>query len=664
MEQTNDACQLLTDSIVRDCSNRFAIEETTGVFSRPMLEYSADKAPALMSIPNAIVSLQALKQRLRASFLAELPQRLQSAREQAYALRVGNGQADAIAALHLLFHTIKGSGASFDCDEVAAIATQASDLLRQMQSDGHRVSRARLARLIHLVEQLLQTAHHKAVTNDSAARTGCQRTGAAGRKPRHLIARTCASFIARSRLPANASYPPASQFPKQPTNPLIEQPLEAQPDLELERYHKPIYLCDDDIRVAAELCDQLAYFGYQVTPFTSLDALCNGVSNITPAALILDVVFPEGRHAGPETLVAIAARADVSIPTIFISAYDNFAARLEAVKAGGSAYCTKPVRITELVELLDRLTQEEVSAPLHILVIDDDPQIARWHAQVLEEAGMVVRFATRPQEVLDLLSEFNADLVLMDMYMPACSGPELARVLRQMPGYVSLPIIYVSSETDMNLQFEAMQVGADGFLAKPIDRDRLVTEVSLRAERMRALHALMVRDGLTGLFNHNTILQFLDIGLADARRAQRDLCFAMIDVDHFKRINDTYGHPVGDQVLLALSRALKLRLRASDLVGRYGGEEFAILLSGVDVVQAWGILEDLRKNFAAVMFYAGDKQFTCTFSGGIAGFPLFSSAENLIKAADIALYLAKHAGRNRIEIANPADRVRHEREAP
>ena len=125
----------------------------------------------------------------------------------------------------------------------------------------------------------------------------------------------------------------------------------------------------------------------------------------------------------------------------------------------------------------------------------------------------------------------------------------------------------------------------------------------------------------------------------------------MIDVDRFKRVNDTYGHPAGDQVLMALSRGLRLRLRDSDVVGRYGGEEFAVVFPGVDVQQARDILDQLRMSFAAVLFYAGNATFNCTFSAGVAAFPLWSSADALTEAADLALYRAKRGGRDRVEIA-------------
>jgi diguanylate cyclase (GGDEF)-like protein len=220
---------------------------------------------------------------------------------------------------------------------------------------------------------------------------------------------------------------------------------------------------------------------------------------------------------------------------------------------------------------------------------------------------------------------------------------------------VSLPIIYVSSETDVERQLKALAVGADGFLTKPIDPARLIAETTLRAERMRILRSLMVRDGLTGLFNHNAIMQFLAVAIANARRCETSLAFAMIDVDHFKAVNDTYGHPTGDQVLMALSRTLRLRLRENDVVGRYGGEEFAVVVNGANAAQAHAVLDDLRKSFAAVTFSAEGREFRCTFSAGVAVFPRFAQAEALTEAADRALYRAKKSGRNRVEIATRED---------
>ncbi|WP_246237704.1 GGDEF domain-containing response regulator [Caldichromatium japonicum] len=298
--------------------------------------------------------------------------------------------------------------------------------------------------------------------------------------------------------------------------------------------------------------------------------------------------------------------------------------------------------------LIDRLTSCLVPEPYHILIVDDDPDVAQFYAMILESAGMHTRISATPEQIPSILEGFDADLVLMDLYMPSCSGLELAQVLRQIPGYLSLPIIYVSSETNVRRQFKALEVGADGFITKPVEPERLVTEVSLRPERMRTLRSLMIRDSLTGLFNHNTILQLLKVTLASCQRTGTPLCLAMLDIEHFKSVNDTYGHPIGDQVLMAPGRTLRLRLRESDIIGHYGGEEFTVIMTGVGLGCAKTLIDGLRESFASIAFQADGHVFHCTFSGGLAAFPEQLSASELIKAADRALYYAKRAGRNRV----------------
>jgi diguanylate cyclase (GGDEF)-like protein len=160
----------------------------------------------------------------------------------------------------------------------------------------------------------------------------------------------------------------------------------------------------------------------------------------------------------------------------------------------------------------------------------------------------------------------------------------------------------------------------------------------------------MVRDGLTGLFNHTFLSQYLSTTMAAARREGGRISLAMIDIDHFKMINDTYGHPAGDQVLVALSRLLQQRLRHSDLVGRYGGEEFVVIMGHTAAEDARTIIDSLREDFGRLAFRAGDKPFSCTFSGGVVGFPGID-ADHLMEAADQALYQAKRAGRNRVCVA-------------
>ncbi|MFW5788963.1 MAG: GGDEF domain-containing protein, partial [Spirochaetota bacterium] len=194
----------------------------------------------------------------------------------------------------------------------------------------------------------------------------------------------------------------------------------------------------------------------------------------------------------------------------------------------------------------------------------------------------------------------------------------------------------------------AVSRGGDGFLCKPIKPEHLVIAVSNRVERIRSMRFFMERDSLTGLLNHTHLMQSLSTEVQRAERVQRPLCFAMIDIDHFKRVNDTCGHLTGDRVLKNLSRLLTERLRKTDVIGRYGGEEFGIVMFNVDVDNAKRILDAIRSDFAKVVHEAGGRRFNVTFSCGIASYPAYDGPGPLSETADRALYIAKEEGRNRV----------------
>ena len=370
-----------------------------------------------------------------------------------------------------------------------------------------------------------------------------------------------------------------------------------------------------------------------------------------PDALIMDVVFPEGALAGPEAVLAERAERLAEMPVVFMSSRGDFAARLAAVRAGGRAYLTKPVDISILVNTLDAVTRDESPRPYRILVVDDSELLATTFCQILGDAGMETRALHDPSHVLEALEDFNPDLMLTDLYMPECSGMELAALIRQMEAWVSLPIVFLSGETNLDRQMQAMQQGGDDFLTKPVAPEHLIASVRQRARRHRSLRSFMEHDSLTGLLNHSALKERLAVELARAERLKGPLAFAMIDLDHFKKVNDTHGHAAGDRVLRALARLLRERLRRTDIAGRYGGEEFALILPGADAGTAQRVLEDIRKNFALVEHGAGSETFTVTLSGGIAAFPAIAEAQDLAEAADRALYKSKHAGRNRITLA-------------
>jgi diguanylate cyclase (GGDEF)-like protein len=307
--------------------------------------------------------------------------------------------------------------------------------------------------------------------------------------------------------------------------------------------------------------------------------------------------------------------------------------------------------------------QQMASALSRILDLVDTRQYERLRVLIVEDSRLAVEQIQRafklhdidshaifdPAGLFDALDRYQPDLVLMDMYLPTCNGVMATRALRQLPAYQSIPLIYLSGETDIGLQVEALRLGGDQFMTKPFNPVLLAATVKTTVERHREMQRGSRHDGLTGLLNHTAAKSMLDCHVA-ARQLQGRLCVAMIDIDHFKTINDTYGHPVGDQVIRSLGWLLKGRLRTSDLVGRYGGEEFLVAILDTDIQDARAVLDRIRDSFAAMPHAHLGGEFHVSFSCGIAAFPGHESATDLIQAADDALLEAKRTGRNRIVI--------------
>jgi diguanylate cyclase (GGDEF)-like protein len=315
-------------------------------------------------------------------------------------------------------------------------------------------------------------------------------------------------------------------------------------------------------------------------------------------------------------------------------------------------YLFKPVETHDLVDWLDRLTQgissKPLSKPYRILIVDDDRYLAESYALILQLAGMEARVLTEPLKILDIIADYHPDLILMDIYMPECNGIDLAQVVRQHRTYLSIPIVFLSVENNVERQLAAKRLGGDDFLTKPIEPSHLISAVLSRAERARDLRTVMESDSLTGLLNHVVIKERLAIELKRAHRQGTPLTFALIDLDHFKAINDDHGHLTGDRVIKALASLLNRRLRDTDIIGRYGGEEFAVILTETETESAVKVMNEIRKSFALLRHSSGEQEFSVTLSCGVAGLTDKTNSRELIAAADGALYAAKAAGRNRV----------------
>jgi two-component system cell cycle response regulator len=303
-----------------------------------------------------------------------------------------------------------------------------------------------------------------------------------------------------------------------------------------------------------------------------------------------------------------------------------------------------------------------------ILVVDDDPATIRFVREGLGEHYEFLE-AGDGEAALALVRDYLPDLVISDVEMPGMGGFELCRILKSGDRFAFIPVILMTARPEQNPKLEGLELGADDYLVKPLNLLELGARVrsmlrlkSLRDELMatnqrlqeinQKLHELSMYDTLTGIFNRLYFTKRFDYEFQRASRYGIPLTCMMIDIDHFKRVNDTYGHQFGDQVLRGVAGILEAALRKVDLIARYGGEEMVVILPQTPVDRGQEVAERLRASVAAAHFSDGRTKVKCTISVGVAAYPHegVESDGDLLRLADAALYQAKAAGRDRVEV--------------
>jgi two-component system, cell cycle response regulator len=307
-----------------------------------------------------------------------------------------------------------------------------------------------------------------------------------------------------------------------------------------------------------------------------------------------------------------------------------------------------------------------VPDPSKILVVDDSRTQLDWLVQVLEREGYAVVTAGGGKEAIRKVMTDPPDLVLLDMILPDMDGLEVLRIVKKLPDDQFIPVIVLSVKSDLDTKVTGLRIGADDFLAKPFAEAEILARCAamLRIKNLqgklrdaqRRLEEQSITDALTGLKNR----RFFDERLHEEfRRAQRYgdyLSLIMIDLDHFKAVNDKYGHPAGDTVLRDAAGLIRTSIRDPDICSRYGGEEFAVILPKTHMSGALTVAERVWRELGAKEYPMPAAQggapatVRVTASIGVAFYPSkdISSGEFLLRFADQALYQAKRAGRNTI----------------
>jgi two-component system, cell cycle response regulator len=301
------------------------------------------------------------------------------------------------------------------------------------------------------------------------------------------------------------------------------------------------------------------------------------------------------------------------------------------------------------------------SQPYTVLAVDDSVIYRKLVEQSLSAQGCTLVFAKNGREALDLFAKHQPALVITDWNMPDMEGLELCkRIRRDFPDRYSY-LILLTSNSGKEKIVEGLRAGADDYLTKPFHSDELVArvEVGLRFVELHRqvqaknhlLEEMALTDALTGLPNRRAIDVWAPRELSAAARHGFPFWAVMADLDHFKSVNDTYGHDAGDTALKTFADILTTQTRESDMCARLGGEEFLVMMTHADKEGAQRAVERIRKQFEGTTFAFGSLTMTATASFGIAGFRGIKPPDwnALVARADTALYAAKHNGRNRIE---------------
>lgn len=411
-----------------------------------------------------------------------------------------------------------------------------------------------------------------------------------------------------------------------------------------------IWLVERDAMLSEYIAQQLVSFGFVVNQLERAEDLLARTQEQPDLLLVDHRASDDPAVEAQPTAFWQQMLSGYACPVVFTGAEEGFDVRLNAVRSGGWSYFAKPLDVPQLAARVANLLSVTQQAPERVLIVENDSDLAQFCVAVLERAGMQARWLDNPRELIDTAIEFAPELIVMDLWLPDVSGSELVAMLSQFDRWSQLPIVYLSAASSPELRGQALMRGGDAFLEKPVDEDLLVRVARSRVRRLREVEELISRDGLSGLLKHASIKEALADELKSARRDDTTVSFLMLDIDHFKAVNDTHGHAVGDLVISAVGTLLRQYFRTTDKLGRYGGEEFAVVLPNCTAQAAVRLAEGLRRAFSAIQFFGNEQRFSCTLSVGVTDTQACpeATAATLVDYADQALYRAKHHGRDRV----------------
>ncbi len=446
----------------------------------------------------------------------------------------------------------------------------------------------------------------------------------------------------------------------------LRQEIERSPEADItplspsvlaEEDHPLLLIVDRDLALATTLIAEALTWGFRAEVASNLASAREQLFLQSPDAVLLD---PTISHTMAESLSLLSElkKQVPPIPVIIFTEDDNLTTRLDFAHWGGSTFLQKSALPSQVMKAVNQALQQAEQAKARVMVVDDDLPLLAIVRSLLQPWGLQITTLSNPQQFWDVLETTSPDLLILDIEMPGISGIDLCQIVRNDSRWSGLPVMFLTAHTDADTINQVYAAGADDFVSKPIVGPELVTRIINRLERIRFLRNLAEIDPLTKVATRQKSTQDIETFLRLAKRQNQLFSLAVLDLDHFKQVNDRYGHATGDQVLQQIGKLLNHSFRSEDVVARWGGEEFLIGMYGMNkqdsVKRLTKVLENLRQqSFTALnVNQPGMKQscqFQVTFSAGVAQYPDDGADLHcLYQAADTALYQAKAAGRDRV----------------
>ncbi|MDX3925250.1 MAG: diguanylate cyclase [Shinella sp.] len=388
--------------------------------------------------------------------------------------------------------------------------------------------------------------------------------------------------------------------------------------------------------------------GVEVTHCASMAALQDGsIGRLGDFALaVMDLNLPDAPNC--EALDYVIAQGIT--PIVFTGAFsDTTRETILAKNVLDYVVKDKPAAFHQLILAVDRAL---TSGRTRVLMVDSDPEELRRHVGLMTKQHFQVLATDTGASALDMLdAPGDIDMVITDLGLADMDGFKLLLEIRERYSDESVRVIGLSSSTDRMAAADFLRAGGDEYIQKPFLAEEFSSRlfhVAAIQKRIQALHRIAARDYLTDIYNRRYFFEAGPRLVDQSIRRNLPVSIAILDIDHFKRLNDTYGHEVGDVVLKSVSERLKELLAGKHLLARLGGEEFGIIFQGMELEAASDYCESLRADLAGRPINADDEMLTITVSIGLAAIADKETFDNYLNAADQFLYMAKHAGRNRV----------------